>query len=117
MRTYAGVTPQNLWVAGRVDDDGLSRKVQAVKTALNATSAVTPTEAIQQIGGREVAAMFGAIGRAAEKGIAVLVDGYVVAAAALALIRHTPKPLLRLVVVPQEQGHGAVLDALGAKRS
>jgi nicotinate-nucleotide--dimethylbenzimidazole phosphoribosyltransferase len=100
-----------------VDDTGLERKFTAVQAALHATSAVTPAQTIQQIGGREVAAMYGAIGRAAEKGIAVLVDGYVVAAAALALIQTYPNAADYVLWshCSQEQGHAAVLSALGAQ--
>lgn len=100
-----------------VDDDGLAKKVGAVQSALDATSASTPLEAIEQIGGRDVAAMYGAIARAAEKGIAILVDGYVVAAAALAVIQTYPNAADYILWshCSQEQGHAVVLRALGAK--
>ena len=99
-----------------VDDNGLARKVEVVQSAIHAATATTPAQAIQQIGGRDIAAMFGAIGRAAERGIAVLVDGYVVAAAALALIRTYPVAAEYVLWshCSQEQGHKAVLESVDA---
>ena len=100
-----------------IDDSGLARKRNAVQTALKAVTASTPQETIQQIGGREIAAMFGAIIRAAEKRIAVVVDGYVVAAAALACVQSNPKvsDYLFWSHCSQERGHHIVLEALGVK--
>ena len=98
-----------------MDDCGLKRKLEVVQSALNSTSASSPAETIQQIGGRDIAAMFGAIGRAAEKGICVAVDGYVVAAAAPALLRTYPEALDYLIWshCSKEQGHDIVLKTIG----
>ena len=110
------VEPERLVGRGTgVDDCGLKRKLEVVQSALNSTSASSPAETIQQIGGRDIAAMFGAIGRAAEKGICVVVDGYVVAAAALALLRTYPEALDYLIWshCSKEQGHDIVLKTIG----
>jgi nicotinate-nucleotide--dimethylbenzimidazole phosphoribosyltransferase len=70
--------------AGRgtgLDDAGLARKQQLIAAALDQHSRVRdPLEILRVFGGRELAAIFGAVVAARQKGVPVLLDGFVCAA-------------------------------------
>ena len=70
-----------------VDDDGLNRKTAAVADglALHADVIADPLEALRCLGGRELAAMAGAIARARNLRIPVILDGFICTASAAAL--------------------------------
>ena len=63
-----------------VDDAGMARKVAAVETALatHAGHLDDPLEVLRRLGGREIAAMAGAILAARLQRVPVVLDGYVV---------------------------------------
>lgn len=67
------------------------------------------------VGGFEIAALTGSYLRAAQQGIAVLVDGFIASVAALIALRLQPgiKPWMILGHQSAEPGHAKVLDALG----
>ncbi len=74
--------------AGRgtgVDDAGLARKVAAVDTALARCDTSDPLTLAASLGGRELAAILGAIIAARRHGVPVLLDGFVCTAAAAPL--------------------------------
>jgi nicotinate-nucleotide--dimethylbenzimidazole phosphoribosyltransferase len=75
-----------------VDDDGLKRKIAAVEAglALHAAHLKDPLEVLRRLGGREIAAICGAIIAARLQRIPVILDGYVVTAAAAIL--HAIEP-------------------------
>lgn len=70
-----------------VDDDGLNRKTAAVADglALHADVIADPLEALRCLGGRELAAMAGAIARARSLRIPVILDGFICTASAATL--------------------------------
>lgn len=70
-----------------VDDEGLNRKTSAVADglALHADVIADPLEALRCLGGRELAAMAGAIARARNLRIPVILDGFICTASAAAL--------------------------------
>lgn len=70
-----------------VDDDGLARKRDAVEAALacHRGHLSDPLEVLRRVGGRELAAMAGAIIAARHSRVPVIVDGYVATAAAAVL--------------------------------
>lgn len=70
-----------------VDSDGLKRKVAAVETAVARLNGKMDDalEVLRRLGGREIAAMAGAILAARHQKIPVIIDGYVVTAAAAVL--------------------------------
>jgi len=70
-----------------VDDEGLARKRAAVAAALETHKGrlSDPLEALRRVGGREIAAMTGAIIAARHERVPVIVDGYVATAAAAVL--------------------------------
>ena len=74
-------------------------------------------EVLSAVGGLEIAALAGAIVAAAQAGIPVLVDGFIVSVAALAAVRLNAScaPWLLFSHRSAEQGHRVVLEALGAE--
>jgi nicotinate-nucleotide--dimethylbenzimidazole phosphoribosyltransferase len=102
-----------------VDDTGLARKVSAVKDALahHATNLGDPIEVLRRLGGREIAAIAGAILAARLRRVPVVLDGYVVTAAAAVLHAANPAAIDHCVAghCSAEGAHGEVLERLGLK--
>ncbi|MCE7033087.1 nicotinate-nucleotide--dimethylbenzimidazole phosphoribosyltransferase [Lysobacter sp. GX 14042] len=73
-------------------------------------------EALGRVGGLEIAALAGAIIAAAQRGVPVLVDGFIVSVAAMVAVRLNPgaRPWLLFSHRSAERGHACVLDVLGA---
>ena len=102
-----------------VDDEGLKRKVDAVEraVALHKDHLSDPFEVLRRLGGREIAAMAGAILAARTEHAPVLLDGYVVCAAAAILHALAPASIDHCVAahVSAEGAHAKVLQKLGKK--
>ncbi len=100
-----------------VDDAGLRRKAEAVDQALARHRPILadPLAAAAALGGRELAAIFGAALGARRQGIPVLLDGFVSTAAAAPLARLAPDGLAHtaLAHVSAEAGHRLLAEALG----
>ncbi|WP_342358462.1 nicotinate-nucleotide--dimethylbenzimidazole phosphoribosyltransferase [Terrarubrum flagellatum] len=116
---YGG--PPEKWI-GRgagVDDAGLARKRDAVAAALafHADHLGDPLEVLRRVGGREIAAMAGAILASRMQRIPVIIDGYVATAAAAVLHAQNPRALDHCLAGHQsaEGAHGEVLERLGLK--
>ncbi len=112
---YGGTAAE--W-AGRgtgVDDAGLVRKVAAVESGLARNSDRDPLEVMRCLGGRELAAMAGAIAAARALGIPVILDGFICTASAAVLEQAQPGALDHCVAGHQsaEAAHGRLLEALG----
>ncbi len=73
-----------------VDAAGLALKTRVVRDAAALHGGATGLEALRRVGGRELAAMAGAILRARTLGIPVLLDGFICTAAAACL--HSAQP-------------------------
>lgn len=106
--------------AGRgtgVDDAGLARKEAAVAAGLAAHAGhlADPFEALRRLGGREVAAMAGAILHARVESVPVVLDGFIAGAAAAVLERARPGALDHCIAghLSAEGAHGRLLEALG----
>jgi nicotinate-nucleotide--dimethylbenzimidazole phosphoribosyltransferase len=84
---YGGGAAQWCGRGTGVDDDGLKRKIAAVEAGLklHANHLGDPLEVLRRFGGREIAAICGAILAARLQRIPVILDGYVVTAAAAIL--------------------------------
>lgn len=115
-----GGVPQD-WV-GRgtgVDDAGLARKADAVARgiATHPGAVNTPLEALRCLGGREIAAMLGAIARARVEKMPVVLDGFICSAAALVLAQAAPGGLDHCIAghLSDEGGHARLLEALGKR--
>jgi nicotinate-nucleotide--dimethylbenzimidazole phosphoribosyltransferase len=100
-----------------VDDEGLKRKAKAVAdaVALHRDALDDPLEVLRRLGGREVAAITGAILAARMRRTPVLLDGYVVCAAAAVLHALDPTALDHCLAghVSAEGAHREVLRRLG----
>lgn len=101
-----------------LDDAGLLRKQQLLGQAITRTRAIgNPMEALRQFGGFEIATMVGVILAAAERRMTVLIDGFVVGAAALVAIRTQPAVRDYCVYCHRsaEAGHRLQLEAMNAQ--
>lgn len=100
-----------------VDDDGLKRKIAAVEAGLvlHRPHLSDPLEVLRRFGGREMAAICGAIIAARLQRIPVILDGYVVCAAAAVLQALEPSALDHCLAghLSTEGAHRDVLARLG----
>ncbi len=99
-----------------VDDDGLLRKREAVREAVTRIVGVhDPLEVLREVGGAELVAMASAIVAARHRRLPVLIDGYVVTAAALPLSCIAEAALEHCLVghCSAEPGHRRLLERLG----
>ena len=99
-----------------VDAEGRDRKIAAVADARRRTAAIgDPIELLRHVGGCELVAMAAAIAEARRRRIPVVLDGFVVGAAALALHAASPGALDHCIAghVSAEPGHRRLLAHLG----
>jgi nicotinate-nucleotide--dimethylbenzimidazole phosphoribosyltransferase len=106
--------------AGRgtgVDDAGLARKEAAIAAGLarHADALADPLQVLRCLGGREIAAMAGAILGARMARVPVILDGFIATAAAAVLDRAAPGALDHCVAghLSAEGAHGRLLEKLG----
>jgi nicotinate-nucleotide--dimethylbenzimidazole phosphoribosyltransferase len=100
-----------------VAGSALAAKITAVDTALKLHGHAMrddPLEALRSVGGRELAALFGAVLAARHNRIPVLLDGFVVGAAAAVLTKLAADGLAHCLAghVSAEPGHRRLLEAL-----
>jgi nicotinate-nucleotide--dimethylbenzimidazole phosphoribosyltransferase len=101
-----------------LDDAGLSRKRVLLDKALARAGKLSdPLAVLAEFGGFEIAMMAGAMIAAAQAGMVVLVDGFIVGSAALVAARLAPALTDYCVFCHRsaEPGHRAQLAALGAE--
>ncbi|WP_112311206.1 nicotinate-nucleotide--dimethylbenzimidazole phosphoribosyltransferase [Pseudogemmobacter bohemicus] len=100
-----------------LDDAGLRRKEAAVALALDLHDGQLgdPFEALRRLGGREVAAMTGAVLHARLLRVPVLLDGFIACTAAAVLERMLPGALDHCMAahLSAEGAHGRLLHAIG----
>lgn len=98
-----------------VDDAGLQRKVAAVGAGLALHTSREPLEVLRCLGGREIAAMAGAMLRARTLHIPVVLDGFIACAAAAVLMAANPAALDHCIAghVSAEAAHAKLLTAIG----
>jgi len=106
--------------AGRgtgIDDAALVHKAEVIDRAIarHGEALSDPLEALRRVGGRELAAMFGAVLAARLRRIPVILDGYVAGSAAAVLERLVAGGLDHALAghVSQEPGHRSLLEKLG----
>lgn len=106
--------------AGRgtgVDDEGLRRKEAAVAAGLERHKALLadPLQVLRCLGGREIAAMTGAILGARMARVPVILDGFIATAAAAVLEKVAPGALDHCIAGHQsaEGAHARLLERLG----
>ncbi|KPA22012.1 Nicotinate-nucleotide--dimethylbenzimidazole phosphoribosyltransferase [Shimia sp. SK013] len=98
-----------------VDDAGLANKARVVAEGVALHGTPKGMEALRTLGGRELAAMAGAIARARSLRIPVIMDGFICTAAAATLESAAAGALDHVVAghVSAEAAHSAVLTQLG----
>ena len=86
-----------------VDDAGLKRKAAVVDAAIkhHGAALADPLAALARVGGRELAAIFGATLAARKHGIPLLLDGFVCTAAAAPLARLASGGLAHALAAPR----------------
>lgn len=99
-----------------VDADGMARKRAAVEAAVARIGGERdPLEILRRVGGREIAAMAGAVLAARLQRIPVIVDGFVTTAAAAVLYAMDPAALDHCLFahVSAEPAHRRALETMG----
>ncbi|MHB8658718.1 MAG: 5,6-dimethylbenzimidazole synthase [Solirubrobacteraceae bacterium] len=112
-----GVLPEHAVGRGTgLDAAGLERKRATVAAALaQHGNQLSPLEALRAFGGLELAALAGATGAAVSLRLPVLLDGYAVAAAAVAAAQIDPLAAEGMIATHRsaEPGHDLLLTELG----
>jgi len=102
-----------------VDDSGLKRKADAVDRALerHKSNLTDPLAILARLGGREIAAMLGAIVAARQQHTPVIVDGFVATSAAAIAHAVNPRAIDHCLFAhaSAESAHRKVLDKLGVR--
>ena len=115
---FTGKPPRE--VAGRgtgIDDARLEKKIAVIERALARCADFTWDEIAMQVGGFEIVGLAGVILAAAAERIPVVLDGVIVAAAALIAGAIAPQALGYCIAAhrSQEPGHRLALEALGLR--
>ncbi len=102
-----------------LDRAGVAHKVAVLERVLNLHAAHFdhPLECLRRVGGFEIAALAGAYLTCAQRGLPVLVDGFISTSAALAAVRIVPRSADWMIYAhgSAEPGHASLLEALQAK--
>jgi nicotinate-nucleotide--dimethylbenzimidazole phosphoribosyltransferase len=102
-----------------LDGAGVARKHAVITRALavNQPDACDPIGVLAAVGGLEIAALTGAMIRAAAARIPIVLDGFITGSAALAAVRLAPRlaPYLIAAHRSPEPGHEPILAALGLR--
>ncbi|MEN9563018.1 MAG: hypothetical protein RIR73_1262 [Chloroflexota bacterium] len=113
-----GRTPEDIVGRGTgVNDDGLMRKINAVKRGLkiNKPNVSDGMDVLAKIGGFEIGGLAGVMLGAASKYVPVMVDGFISTAAAMIAVTLNPDCRQYLIAAHRsmEKGHGMMLTWLG----
>ena len=105
-----------------LDNEGIRHKYDVLKRSVDKYLSMAPIDdtveyAIRYFGGFEMVAAIGAMLRAAERKIAIMVDGFIMSACALAAIRLYPAAFDYMIFGHKgdEGGHARMLQLMGAK--
>ena len=100
-----------------LDTPGIRHKYEVLSKAVNNYQLSTVHSPLSYFGGFEMIAAIGAMLKAAEKHLVILVDGFIMTACALAAIKLYPaaKDYMIFTHCGDESGHKLMLDAIGAK--
>ncbi|PZU09525.1 nicotinate-nucleotide--dimethylbenzimidazole phosphoribosyltransferase [Sphingomonas sp.] len=100
-----------------VDAAGIARKVEAVAAGLaaHAGALTSAFEILRRLGGREIAAIAGAVVAARQAGVPVVMDGFICTSAVAPLAAHHPAITDHLIAghCSAEPGHRRLLERLG----
>jgi|ERR1035437_8925860 nicotinate-nucleotide--dimethylbenzimidazole phosphoribosyltransferase len=99
-----------------LDNEGLKRKVAILKKVNEKhANASTPTEIIATFGGFEIAMMTGAMLKASELNMIIMVDGFIATSALISAYQLNKQIIKNCIFCHQsdEQGHKLMLECLG----
>ena len=98
-----------------LDNDGIRHKYKVLSKAVKRFT--SPCEVLRHFGGFEMIAAIGAMLRAAERHLIILIDGFIITACAIAAIRLYPAAQDYMIFTHcgDESGHKKMLDIVGAK--
>lgn len=117
VQAYGGSADDWCGRGSGVDSDGVARKIAAVESAISVHGAhcTTPFETLRRLGGREIAAMTGAIMAARMLRVPVLLDGFICCAAIAPLVAAQPEFSEHCLAghCSAEQAHAHLLDQFG----
>lgn len=121
MHLFTGIPLDECIGAGAgLDTPGIRHKYEVLSNALANYQATTPHQSpithIRHFGGFEMTAAIGAMLKAAEKHLVILVDGFIMTACALAAVKLYPAAQDYMIFTHcgDESGHKRLLDAMGA---
>ena len=113
---FGGAGPDWAGPGTGLDAAGIGRKARVVDAALafHGRALADPLEALRHLGGRELAAICGAVASARHLGIPVVLDGFVATAAAAPLVKLASDALDHCLAghVSAEPGHRRLLREL-----
>jgi len=116
-RSFGGTAAQWVGPGTGVDPAGIARKVAVVEQALafHADAPHTPFETLRRLGGREIAAIAGAVLTARQQRVPVVLDGYITCAAIAPLAASVPAMTDHCLAghCSAEPGHIRLLGHLG----
>ena len=112
---YGGLAENWVGRGTGVDAAGLKLKAQVVAKGVDTHSGAAGLEVLRCLGGRELAAMAGAMAHARQMRIPVVLDGFICTAAAACLEHEVAGALDHVVAghLSAEVAHAALLDRLG----
>ncbi|MCD8304194.1 MAG: nicotinate-nucleotide--dimethylbenzimidazole phosphoribosyltransferase [Prevotellaceae bacterium] len=124
-------SPSSLWMSLLLDiplrecvgagsglsDEGVRHKLEVLTRCLERTNPTEPMDVMRELGGFEMVAAVGAMLRADELGMTVLVDGFIMTACALAAWRLKESFIKCAVFCHEgdEAGHRLMLERMGAR--
>jgi nicotinate-nucleotide--dimethylbenzimidazole phosphoribosyltransferase len=116
---FGGIAEEWTGPGTGVSGEGLARKAEVVRDGvrINRDTMTNAVQVLRCLGGRELAAIAGAVLAARYLRIPVLLDGYVCTAAAAALYAADPRALdhCRIAHVSAEPGHRRLVECLNQK--
>ena len=116
-RSFGGDAADWVGPGTGVDAAGVRRKAEVVTRALafHAEAPTTAFETLRRLGGREIAAIAGAVLRARQLRVPVIIDGFICCAALAPLAAMAPAVVAHCLAghCSAEPGHARLLDRLG----
>jgi len=114
---FGGEAEQWVGPGTGVQGEGLQRKLAAVAegVVLHRAESSEPFDLLRRLGGRELAAIVGAVMAARQARVPVILDGYATTAAAAVLFAADPRALDHCIVAHRsaEPGHRRLLGRIG----
>lgn len=117
LRSYGGTAADWIGPGTGVDAEGIARKTQVVERtrAFHADAPGDAFETLRRVGGREIVAIAGAVLRARQLGVPVVLDGFISSAAIAPLAADNVDITAHCLAghVSAEPGHARLLARLG----